>query len=123
MFSNLKQCSKAVWLFSAVVIGVTFCSCTEAAEEGFKEVQVSAGYKIIAEEGAEVKKNGGQIVLEDLSTSNSKKIRSLQGEIAKLREENRALKETLQKFETQLNTRLEDVKTDLAELKSEVRGK
>lgn len=123
MFASRIEFAKGVWLICAVIIGVTICAGSEAADEGFKEVQVTKGYKIITEEGAEVKKEGGQIILEDLSTSNSKKIRSLQGEIAKLREENRELKETLQKFETQLNTRLEDVKTDLAELKSEVRGK
>ncbi|MCA9393929.1 MAG: hypothetical protein KC900_06970 [Candidatus Omnitrophica bacterium] len=93
-----------------------------AAEPGFKEVQVSSGYTIVADEDMDIRRTGGHIVMEDLSAANTKKIRRMQDEIAKLREENKELRRALQKFETELSKRLEDMKTEIAELQQELYG-
>lgn len=115
---------KSVFLYMTIIIGLLFLIIpTEsfAVERGFKETKVNSGYTIITDEDAEIRRTGGHIVIEDLSTSNSKKIRRLQDEVAKLRAENTELKKDLKSFETKLKQQLKDMKTDLADLQQELR--
>lgn len=107
---------------AAVGAGMLFIATVPAGavEPGFKEVQVNSGYTIIADEDMEIRRTGGHVVIEDLSTANTKKIRRLQDEIAKLRAENQELRQALAKFETQLDKRLDGLKADIADLRQEL---
>lgn len=93
-----------------------------AVEPGFKEMQVNSGYKIIADEDMEIRQTGGHIVIEDLSTANSKKIRRLQDEVAKLRSENKQLRDDLKQVEARLQKQLAAVQADLDALLAEIRS-